>query len=209
MNCPTFETLIDFADERLATESASNVQTHLTTGCDSCQSTISWFTGFASAASADLVEPPVWLTRKAVGLFATRQKEGLVARASRFITALVFDSMAGAASPDFVPARSSAFDGRQLLFSATPFDVDLLVTPGSATRTVAVTGQVLASDSTGFSNVAGLEVALLRNGGIVAETVTSDFGEFSMDSIPPGTYDFQFSNDEREIVVAGAPIDIR
>lgn len=209
MPCPTFETLIDFTDNRLTPEAASSVETHVGTGCPSCRTTIDWFAGFAVAASADLVEPPVWLTRKAVAFFAQRQKEGIVAKVTRLVASLVFDSLAGSASPDFVPARSGAVGGRQLLFTASPFDVDLLVSAGDAPRTVAITGQILAADSVEFANVAGLDVEFVRYGEAVACVVTSDFGEFAVDSIPPGSYDVFVSGSEREIVLTGAPIEIR
>lgn len=209
MPCPTFETLIDFTDNRLAPEAASIVETHVDTGCASCRSTIDWFTGFSAAASQDLVEPPVWLTRKAVALFAQRQKEGIVAKVTRLVASLVFDSLAVSASPDFVPARSAAVSGRQLLFTASPFDIDLLVSAGDAPRTVAVTGQVLSADSAEFASVAGLGVEFVRNGEPVASAVTSDFGEFAIDSLPPGSYDVFVSDSGREIVLTGAPIEIR
>lgn len=209
MPCPTFEALIDFADNQLAPEAASSVETHVGAGCASCRTTIDWFSGFAAAASADLVEPPVWLTRKAVALFAQRQKEGIVSKLSRMVASLVFDSLAGSASPDFVPARSAAVGGRQLLFTALPFDVDLLVSPGDAPRTVAVSGQVLATDSVEFAIVSGLEVEFIRDEKKVASAVTSDFGEFSVDSMAPGSYDVRISDNTREIVLSGAPIETR
>lgn len=208
MSCPTFESLIDFTDNRLAPEAASSVQAHVGTGCETCWTTISWFSGFTAAASTDLVEPPVWLTRKAVGLFAQRQKEGIVSKLSRLVATLVFDSLAAPSTPDFVPARSGAIGGRQLLFSAPPFDIDLLVSAGDAPRTLAVSGQVLAAGSAEFASVSGLAVEFTCEGEAVATAVTSDFGEFAVDSIPPGRYDLRVSDRDREIVLSGAPIEI-
>lgn len=208
MPCPNFEALIDFTDNRLAPETATSVQSHVDSGCTSCRSTIDWFSGFAAAASTDLVEPPVWLTRKAVALFAQRQREGIVSKVTRLMATLIFDSLAVSASPDVVPARSGAVGGRQLLYSAPPFDVDLLVSAGDAPRTLAVTGQVLATDSVEFATVSGLDVAFVLDGKTVATAVTSDFGEFALDSIAPGSYDVRVSDPTREIVLSGAPIEV-
>jgi len=207
MQCPPFEALIDFADKQLATDAASGVDAHLKSGCTSCQGAVSWYASFAATAAADdSVEPPAWVTRKALALFVQRQKEGVVARAVRLVATLVFDSMSSAPAVGLAGARSAAAGSRQLLFSAPPFDIDLLVATSDAPGSVSVTGQILATDSADLAIVSGLDVEILQDGTAVATAVTSTFGEFAVESLAPGTYDVRVGDASREIVLDAAPI---
>src|SRR5688500_18997576 len=130
MTCPSFETLIDYADA--GRRGSEEIQDHLTGGCATCEATLAWYAGFLETAGADAtVEPPVWVTRRAVSLFAeardaasARGVRGLV---SRLWAALVFDSIGGSLSVDAVPARNGVSASRQLLYSAAPYDIDLFI----------------------------------------------------------------------------------
>jgi hypothetical protein len=196
MPCPTFQSLIDYVDGRLARDEAPEVERHLAAECGECRAAVAWYAGFAGTAREDTsVEPPSWVTRRAIGIFAEAKeaaaRRGLRGLVSRLRAALVFDSMAGASSGDAIPARASAGPSRQLLYSAAPFDVDMLIAAGDRPHTLVVTGQVLTADGDDFESVRGLAVTLEREGEAVATAETSEFGEFTLPDLPPGLYELR------------------
>ena len=155
------------------------------------------------------VEPPPWLTRRAVDLFReARASRGLRGLVARLRAALVFDSLAGDAAADAIPARGAAAPSRQLLYNAAPYDVDLFIAGGSTPDVVSVTGQVLTADEEEFDGVASLVVTVERDGDAVASVRTSDFGEFTLRDIAPGVYDVRLASDTREIVLRETPLSL-
>jgi hypothetical protein len=212
MPCPTFELLIEYAEKTLSPSEYKSTADHAA-HCTSCQQTLAWYRGVVETARQDeTVDPPVWETRRAVGLFADAReaaaRRGLRGFIARLVGALVFDSNSSLAT-DFVPARSSAATAtRQLLFSADPFDVDLLIAGEHGAKHVAISGQVLATDIDEFEGVGGLSVELERDGKIVCAIETSEFGEFSMTNVTPGTYTLRLAGRNREIVLPEASITL-
>jgi hypothetical protein len=163
MFCPTFKSLIDFVDGKLASAETSNVDRHLADGCEACGGIVAWHRGFVSTArSDDAFDPPEWVTRRALDLYSEAReaasRRGIRGLLNRLRAALVFDSLAGSAGglDDAIPARNAASENRQLLYSALPYDVDLLVTPSGTSSGFSVAGQILASEESGFAPVGGL-----------------------------------------------------
>ncbi len=213
MACPDFDILIDYADGRLEPAKISSVKKHLTESCGDCGGILDWYASFVATAREDVsVEPPVWVTERAIGLFADARKaaseRGLRGLVSRLRAALVFDSLAGALTPDAIAARTAVGGSRQLLYSAAPYDVDLLIAAGEPPQSLTVTGQVLTSDGDDFESVRGLTVTVERDGQAVTSAETSDFGEFTLAGVAPGLYDLRFASDEREIVIAATPLSL-
>jgi len=213
MPCPNFEKLIDFADERLAAAEASSVERHLADGCGACRDALAWYAEFVATAQSDAsVEPPTWVTRRAVAIFADAKeaaaRRGLRGLVARLRAALVFDSFAGALAGDALPARETVGGSRQLLYNALPYDVDLLIASGDAPSELVVTGQVLTPDGDELESVRGLVVTVERCGETVASTETSDLGEFTLTGIAPGIYDLRLASGEREILLAGTPLSV-
>ena len=210
MPCPEFEALIDYADGRLSPDGKLALENHLSGDCSQCAAVLAWYAGVVETSGADRsVEPPAWVTKRAVGLLAEAKQaaasRGVRGLLARIRAALVFDSLAGAPGTDMLPARSETTGTRQLLYSAAPYDVDLLIAGDTAGR-LTVTGQVLATDAEGFDEVRGLTVELAREGAVTLSTLTSEFGEFSLGDVAPGTYDVRLVGAGREIVLAETPI---
>ena len=211
MTCPSFENLIDYADKGRA--GSEEVATHLDGGCAGCGATLEWYAGFVATAMTDeSVEPPAWVTRRAVAIFAEAREaasaRGLRGLISRIRAALVFDSLATGLSADAIPARNAGVASRQLLYTAAPYDVDLFIAGGARPESISITGQVLSSDAEGFESVAGLTVTIERDGDVTAAAETSEFGEFTLRDVEPGVYDVRLAGETREIVLAGAPITL-
>jgi anti-sigma factor RsiW len=215
MSCPSFEALIEYADGRSTTAESAAVERHLRDACASCQSALDWYARFIATARADeSAEPPTWVTRRALDAFADAKeaaaRRGMRGLIARLRAALVFDSFGSALAGDAVPARnaSSAAPSRQLLYSATPFDVDLYVAEGGSSRELTVSGQVLPVDGDDFETVRGLTVTIELDGLSVASVETTELGEFSFEDLAPGTYDVRLSNDDREIVIWRTPLTL-
>lgn len=192
MKCPTFERLIDFLDGRLGTSSAAEVATHLDSGCVTCSSDREWYQALKSVAASDeSVEPPAWVFKRALRIFseAGRTRTTVANRAGRLIASLFFDS---ASQPAMAEARSSGADGRQLLYRAGDYSVDLQVIPVDQNR-LDMTGQILREGEFLFESVAGLSVHLVDATGGDYSRVTSDHGEFNINGLKPGTYDLRIN----------------
>lgn len=209
MSCPELEKIVDFAEDRLAGGESSSIERHLSE-CRACRESLAWYRGVAATAAADdTAEPPAWVMKKAIALFAdardAARQRGLGGLVARLRAALVFDSLAGGGETVF--ARSGAAEAsRQLLYNASPFDVDLHIASGVDAQSLRVTGQVLDSDSESFESVGGLTVELLRGGDVAFTAITTNFGEFTIESVPPGLYGVRLSGDGREIFLDAAPI---
>lgn len=192
MKCPTFERLIDFLDGRLGTSSAVEVATHLDAGCASCSSDRDWYQALKRVAASDeSVDPPAWVLKRALRIFeeGARTRRTVASRAGSLIASLLFDS---ASQPAMAEARSSGADGRQLLYRAGDYSVDLQIMPVDQNR-LDMTGQILREGEFLFESVAGLSLHLVDAMGGDHSRVTSDRGEFSINGLEPGTYDLRIN----------------
>lgn len=190
MKCPTFERLIDFLDARLGSSSAVEVAAHLDSSCGSCSSDRDWYQALKRVAASDeSVEPPAWVFKRALRIFeeAGRTRTTVASRAGRLIASLLFDS---ASQPAMAEARSSGADGRQLLYRAGDYSIDLQVTLVDQNR-LDITGQILREGEFLFESVAGLSLQLADATGGSSSRVTGDRGEFSINGLEPGTYDLR------------------
>jgi hypothetical protein len=214
MACPAFETIADLVDGRLSPADTASVERHLADGCRACAGTAEWYRAFVATATADRsLEPPAWMTQRAIDLFAEAREaaaqRGMKGLFARLRASLVFDSLVGGATADAMPARGVGAESRQLLYMAPLFDVDMLVAPLEGAQRLLVTGQVLSSSGAGFEGVGGLTVELERNGEVAAVAETSDFGEFAFEGVEPGLYDLRLGRGSREIVIVHAPIALQ
>jgi hypothetical protein len=72
MNCPGFQRLIDFLDDRLDDADAVRMAAHLLTNCDACNESRNWYLQVKSiAASDDSIAPQSWVLKRAVHIFET------------------------------------------------------------------------------------------------------------------------------------------
>ena len=202
MKCPTFERLIDYLDDRLASSSAAVVAAHLETGCSQCVSDRAWYESLKRVAASDeSVEPPPWVFKRALRIFEeTGQSRTTVAsRAGRLVASLLFDSMS---RPAMAGARSSGADARQLLYRAGDYSVDLQVTPVDQNRSN-LAGQILREGEFSFESVAALPFELSGASGTRYSSVTSDRGEFSINSLEAGTYDLRIDARGSRLMIEG------
>jgi hypothetical protein len=204
MNCPSFESLVDFVDKRLAEPEAARVAAHLATGCGLCDETTSWYERVRLTADADdSTEPPSWVFKRAVRIFVTQPRSPrLVQRIGDAIASLIFDSFS---RPALVGIRATETANRQLLYRANDYSIDLQVT-ALEHSSADLTGQILKEGGEEFDSVCGLKLELARAGNVIASAVTNDIGEFKVSGIEHGVYDLQVELSEGKITVPRIPV---
>jgi hypothetical protein len=206
MQCSAFQTLVDFVEGLTTTEERETVERHLAKGCARCAAAVAWYSSVRDAARADRSpEPPSWLVERTISAITdareAARRRGLKGFLARIRAVLVADSL----SPS--PAYSrGAVDARQLLYSARPFDIDLLVAEAGEPDRLRVAGQVLALDDDTFEGVVHLTVELERDGQLAAVAETSSIGEFEFGGVAPGRYDIHILGEQRELVLADVPL---
>jgi hypothetical protein len=204
MKCPSFENLIDFADAPATDDRHAAIAAHLASGCDRCGAKRAWYeTVKAIAAADDTQDAPPWVLKRAVKLFETRGAQGsAIERLGRVVASLVFDSLA---RPLLAGTRAVEASGRQLLYKANDYSIDLQMA-GIDERRAALSGQILREGEFKFESVGGLECRLVCEGRKILSTMTNPFGEFSISALERGQYDLQIETDEISITVVGLPV---
>jgi hypothetical protein len=204
MNCPGLEQLLDYLDGRTGGTTAQSVASHLTRGCRQCDGDQEWYQQVRLiAATDDSIEPPPWVLKRALRLFnAVRVRTSIGARVGGVVASLVFDS---SSRPALAGARSGGVEGRQLMYRADEYSIDLQIVESDITSTE-VTGQILREGEFLFESVAGLQLALMRDDGTILSTVTNRRGEFTISAIDFGSYDLRVDLNEASITIVGLPI---
>ncbi len=197
MSCPSFDTLIDHADGVLEGPAAA-VAAHVA-DCETCREVVSWHTDMVETARGDhSVEPPEWLTRRAIAMFAGQRAGKWPRRALARLTALlVYDSHCTQTSYAPAASRGAVAQSRQLLYNAGQFDLDIMVTAGSG-RGLDLAGQVLARDSVAH----GFTITLTSSEGSASTASTDQFGAFAFSGLEPGVYVAVLAAADTEITVA-------
>jgi hypothetical protein len=202
MRCPSFEKLLDYLDGKLAAKEAEGVATHLSSGCMHCSANRDWYTQVTTLAVGDeSVEPPAWITKRALRIFET-QKPGLVERLAKAIARLTFDSFA---RPAVVGVRSTETTNRQLLYNAGAYSIDLQVAPLSGGR-ADLAGQILCEAETSFESVAGLALELIGKDHKIHRASTNKMGEFTINGLKQGVYNLNIKTSAGNITAYDIPV---
>ncbi len=202
MRCPSFEKLLDYLDGKLAATETERVATHLSSGCAQCSANRDWYNQVTMiAVSDDSVEPPAWVTKRALRIFETK-KPGLVERLAQAIASLTFDSFA---RPAAVGVRSTETTNRQLLYSAGAYSIDLQVAPLSGSRADLV-GQILCEAETSFDSVAGLRLELTGEDQKTHNASTNAMGEFTISGLKQGVYNLNIKTSAGNITAYDVPV---
>jgi hypothetical protein len=204
MTCPGFEQLLDYLDRRTDATTAQSVASHLMLGCRQCEGDQEWYQQVRLIAATDeSIEPPPWVLKRALRLFnAARVRTSIGALVGRVVASLVFDS---SSRPAPAGARSAGVEGRQLLYRADEYSIDLQVAASNHTS-AEVTGQILREGEFMFESVACLQLDLMRDGGTILSTFTNRRGEFTISAIDFGSYDLRVDLNEASITIVGLPI---
>ena len=206
MTCPGFQHLLDYLDGRLDRAAASEVSAHLASGCRQCDGDREWYQQVKLIASSDdSIEAPSWVLKRAFRVFDTpRVRMSIAGRVGRVVASLVFDNLR---QPAIAGARSSGVEGRQLLYRAEDYSIDVQITPVDQRR-AELTGQILREGESMFESVCGLRLDLIDEGRKTFTAVTNERGEFTIDGVDFGSYDLQLDVNEASITIVGLPIGV-
>ena len=203
MRCPGLERLSDYLDGRLDPTESAAIQAHRAE-CEACNADGAWYERVRHiAASDDSIEPPSWIIKRALRIFAHPQLQpSLAARVGYLIAALVFDNRERTV---LAGVRSTAADNRQLLYRAAAYSIDLQIVELEPER-AEVTGQLLREGEMLFESVCHLPLALIRDGQTVRATATNERGEFTIKPVECGQYDLRIDTNDADITIVGLPI---
>ncbi len=196
----TYETLVNYLEERLSVEERSAVDAHLASACEACGRHLALLRKvFESAKINHTTPPPASVLKRAVDIPLTNPRSPQPATWTRLIAALSFDSHLQLSSA----LTRGASRERQMLFSAENMDIDLKITPARGNHDLL--GQVMGEQAGG--NVTSAFVSLQSNTGqILRATETDSLGQFAFREISSGVYDLIFDLETQEIAVHGLEV---
>lgn len=169
----------DFVRGLAAPELAAEMHQHLLTGCRRCAELVASLAAVEDTFSRDRANAvPDELVARAQTVF---RPAGAASWRDlpRLVASLVFDSFA---EPSLAGVRSAGSFSRMLTFEAEELRLDVRVEQEHSSAPLAVTGQLSTEDN--LLSVAHLPVQLWQANRIVAESHTSEFGEFHFDAVP-------------------------
>ncbi len=179
---------VDFAREVMDEPEKTTMQRHLETGCADCGSILHTWKRVEEIGRRDsLYEPPASAIRFVTSAYAIEGQHKSGPHIS-VMARLLFDSFSQA-----LPAgvRSMNASARQLRYESGAYEVDLRIEPQFDSDKVSVVGQVLPPDQLDRP-VNEIPVTLIRDDKIVAESVTSELGEFRLDCDLEGFFKLRF-----------------
>jgi hypothetical protein len=193
------EEWIDFVNATILQPAQQEMQKHLDSGCERCKERVAIWRKVQCCAVLDTkFEPPadaVRVVKAAFGNAGFETKPGLAG----IIAEVIFDSFR---TPVVAGARSAGMQSRQMLFSATPFQIDVNIEAKPGETRLSVTGQLMDTsqpDSIGK----GIPVTLSNRRGQTIQTVTNSFGEFHGEIENLGDLELTFmGHAEKPIVVS-------
>jgi hypothetical protein len=201
MECFSLEQLADLAEGRSGAAERSTLERHMAKGCGQCQTNWQWVQRIYALTAADTtLEPPDWLVKRALAAFANQKAAPKKAGFHKIIAALVFDSF----SPlQFADLRKVGEAGRQLVYRADAYDIDLRFLPSENVRRENVIGQVLGPRPD-FSDVSGAQVVVCKGKRKIASVETNEVGVFNLHNLPQGKYDLTIRLGTQEVHIGGA-----
>jgi hypothetical protein len=173
----SLEKWVDFARNVIGEDEKIEMQSHLQTGCTTCSKELGMWQRLQQVARRESAySPSAGAVRTVNATFANRSA-GQLRHAKSEVASLLFDSLRG---PLLAGVRSAASASQQLLYGAGDYRIDVRIEPQNDSEKVVLIGQVLnAADPD--ERLAAVPITLLKGRKILAESVTSDFGEFQIE----------------------------
>lgn len=201
MQCPPLNELADYSRGLLAAAERAGIKTHLLTGCNNCLASLRWLDEVTSLTAQDrCLDFPEETIKGLVTWFKTQPAPQTV---RKLIAHLIFDSLAPG---QLAPVRAEASPGqgttptagRQVLFQAAGYDIDLRFEEVEGEAVEDLIGQILPQSET-QAVTTGLTVQLWRGEREQTSAQTDRQGLFRFARIPSGVYDLKIQVVEGEI----------
>lgn len=176
----------DYVRDLLSGSRRRDLEQHLADGCEECGALVGFLRNVASTAATDqkYQEASAGLVAAAREIFPGQRQgaehTGILGALRAVVAQLNFDSAAQLYSAG---ARGQRASGRQLMYQAGGYCVDLRVDRERNDSRVILVGQI-ADESQPFLQLARLPIFVMAGSKIVSETASNEFGEFTVE-FPP------------------------
>ena len=185
MKHPTFETLLDFLENRSPKALSDQVTAHLALPCAACQSEIESMRDVLQLLRNEhLSEPSSVAVQRVIRLFRRFYERSSADERPRLIARLLFD---GLLVPGAAAVRGIGNE-RQLLYGAEGFDIDLQIADEGNQGFLHLLGQVMPLTDD-LSQVQGGVVRLTREDDVTASATADELGTFAFQALAPGDYE--------------------
>jgi hypothetical protein len=200
MKCPSLTSLLEYVREQLSADERTAVLAHISAGCPACQENQRWLSTVLHLTSEDIsFEFPEETIQWAVAQF--KAKSAISPSPLRqFFAQLVFDSLTPRRLADIRsdPAHEGVVSGRQMLFHAEGYDIDLRFEQVEGSELEELIGQIL-SEKQPPTELAPLSAQLLRDDTEIGRVQTNALGIFKFTPVPSGVYSLKIQVPEGEI----------
>src|SRR5580692_2650798 len=174
----SLEKWVDFARNVIDEGEKVKMQSHLQTGCTACSKELRMWQRLQQVARRESVYAPPEGTVRTVNAFFANRSAGQLRHARSEAITLLFDSFR---SPLLAGVRSAESASQQLLYGVGDYRIDVRIEPQMDSEKVILIGQVLNSANPD-ERLSAMPIILLKGRKILAESVTSEFGEFQIES---------------------------
>ena len=199
----SFTQIVDWMEGRLPADESRTVEDAISRGDNSTLADVAWLRRFFGATRDAVIESPPREMRDAlVATFEAhtrdRQAPGYL---RRVLARLAFDSnLQPAAGLRAVGAQRAR---RQLVYNADMVDLAVNLLAREADNNLDIDGQVLPRQE-GEPELSSVQ--LLRDGDEIALTNIDELGGFSLQRVPPGSYEMVLSADRLEVSIL--PVEV-
>jgi len=173
----SIEQWIDFARNAMGEDEKVEMQSHLETGCKACSKELSIWQRLQQVARRESAYAPSEGAVRTVNATFVNQSADRLRGAKSQLASLLFDSFRG---PLMAGVRSAGSASQQLLYGVGDYRIDVRIEPQMDSEKVVLIGQVLNSADPD-ERLSAAPVTLLKGRKILAESVTSEFGEFQIE----------------------------
>lgn len=173
----SLEKWVDFARNVVREDEKVEMQSHLETGCTSCSKELAMWQRLQKVARREPAYSPSEGAVRTVNASFSNRSTGRSSHPKSRIASLLFDSFRG---PLLAGVRSSGSASQQLLYGAGDYRIDVRIEPQMDSEKVVLIGQVLNSADPD-ERLSAAPISLLKGRKILAEAVTSEFGEFHIE----------------------------
>jgi hypothetical protein len=209
MNCPPLNGLLDYSQQVLPQNERAGIESHLVTGCRQCAENLHWLSEVAWLTAQDRSFDFAEETLRGLTVWFQEQTVRPPRTLRRLVARLVFDSLL---PQQLAPVRSETHHpdvaplaaGRQMLFQADGYDVDLRFEAIEDLATEDLLGQVLPQEAA-LPDIAGARVALCQAEQELQRAQTDQRGLFRFAQVPSGVYELKIQVSEGEIELNHVP----
>jgi hypothetical protein len=173
----SMEKWIDFARNVIGEDEKAAIQGHLQAGCAQCSRELGMWQRLQQVARREQTYVPAAGAVRTVNAAFSSGSTGRLRHTKSQVASLLFDSFR---SPQLAGVRSAESTSQQLLYGAGDYRIDVRIEPQMDSEKVILIGQVLNSADPS-ERLSALPVNLLKGRKILAESVTSQFGEFQIE----------------------------